>query len=140
MIGTFIRFLENSDRTPTLAEFNIENVRDFLVSEQIRGLSPYTIQARVLSLKGFSSWLLHEGYSLDNLLANLRLPKAPTKVIEPLTTEEIESLVAQQDPLIAIGSRNLAILMALIGTGTRVSELSNTRYEDSHIEEGYLKA
>ena len=139
MIGVFIDFLKNSNKAPILAEFSLENTRDFVVSEQTRGLSPYTVQARVRSLKAWSSWLFGEGYLSENVLARLRIPKAPVKIVEPLTNEEIESLVSVQNPLTAIGSRNLAILITLLGTGIRESELCNLRYEDSHIEEGYVK-
>jgi site-specific recombinase XerD len=139
MIGAFIGFLKSSGRAPILAEFSLESAREFVVSEQTREVSPYTVQARVRSLKAWSSWLFGEGYLTENVLAHLRIPKAPIKVIEPLTTEEIDSLVSVQNPLTAIGSRNLAILITLLGTGIRESELSNLRYEDSHVEEGYLK-
>jgi len=97
------------------------------------------VQAKVRALKGFSSWLFGESYLPDNLLAYLKIPKAPTKLIEPLTTEEIDSLLSVQNPLTAIGSRNLAILITLLGTGIRESELSNLRDDDSHIQEGYIK-
>jgi len=139
MIGSFVRFLTNSDREPILGELTIENARDFIIHEQERQVSPYTVQAKVRSLKGFSSWLFGEDYFTENILALLKIPKAPLKLIEPLTTEEIDLLVSVQNPLTAIGSRNLAILITLLGTGIRESELSNLHYEDSHIEEGYIK-
>ena len=139
MTGTFIKFLKSTGRSPILAELNLTSARDFIIYEQQRNVSPYTVQSRVRSLKGFSSWLFAEGYLTDNVLAYLKIPKAPTKIIDPLTTEEIDLLVSLQNPLTAIGSRNLAILLILIGTGIRESELSNLRYEDSHIEEGYIK-
>jgi len=139
MMRIFIRFLKNTGKVPVLSELSLENTREFIIAEQQRMMSPYTVQPRVRSLKSFSSWLFGEGYLTDNVLAYLKIPKAPIKVIEPLTTEEIDMLVGVQNPLTAIGSRNLAILITLLGTGIRESELSNLRYEDSYIEEGYIK-
>lgn len=139
MTGIFIKFLKSNDKLPILAELNLTNTRNFIIYEQQRNMSPYTIQGRARSLKGFSSWLFSEGYLTENVLAPLKIPKAPIKIIEPLTTEEIDLLVGKQNPLTAIGSRDLAILITLIGTGIRESELSNLRYKDSHIEEGYIK-
>ncbi len=139
MIRSFISFLLAVDRKAVLGELSLENARDFIIHEQQRQLSPFTVQAKVRALKGFSSWLFGESYLPDNLLAYLKIPKAPTKLIEPLTTEEIDSLLSVQNPLTAIGSRNLAILITLLGTGIRESELSNLRDDDSHIEEGYIK-
>lgn len=139
MIGTYIKFLNNNGKSPVLSELNLINTREFIIYEQQREVSPYTVQGRVRALKGFSSWLFGEGYFADNVLAVLKIPKAPTKVIEPLSTDEVNLLVAAQNPLTAFGSRNLAILLTLIGTGIRESELSNLWFEDSHIEEGYIK-
>jgi len=139
MIRSFVSFLLAVDREPILGEFTLENARDFIINEQERQVSPYTVQARARALKGFNSWLFGEGYQVKNVLALLKIPKAPIKLIEPLTTEEIDLLLSVQNPLTAIGSRNLAILITLLGTGIRESELSNLRDDDSHIEEGYIK-
>ena len=101
--------------------------------------SPYTVQGKVRALKAFSSWLFAEGYIPHNLLANVKLPKVPTKLIEPLSPGEIDSLISAQNPFTSLGSRNLALLVTLLDTGLRLSELCNLRFQDAHIEEGYLK-
>ncbi len=67
------------------------------------------------------------------------MPKTPKKMVEPLTTVEIEQLIGAQNPLTAIGSRDIAILITLLDTGLRCSELYALRLQDAHIEEGYLK-
>jgi len=139
MIPPFVLFLESNGREAVLAEFSIETVREFIIREQERGLSPYTVQGKVRALKAFSSWLFAEGYTPDNLLANMRLPKVPSTIIDPLTDAEIESLVSARNPLTAIGCRNIAILMTFLDTGIRESELSDLWFDDAHIEEGWLK-
>ena len=139
MTRSFVSFLLAVDRKAVLGELSLENARDFIIHEQERQLSPYTVQTKTRALKGFSSWLFGEGYLVENVLALLKIPKAPIKLIKPLTTEEIDSLVSIQNPLTTIGSRNMAILITLLGTGIRESELSNLRYDDSYIEEGYIK-
>ena len=139
MLCVFPRYLESSSIIPILANFNLESVRAFIVSEQNRGLSPYTVQARVRALKAFSTWLFSEQYTRENILANLKMPKAPVRMIEPLAPEEIDKLISVQNPLTSIGSRNIALLITFIGTGIRESELSSLSFEDAHIEQGYLK-
>jgi len=139
MLSIFIRYLESVGISPVLVNFNLVNVRDFVVYEQNRELSPYTVQARVRALKAFSSWLLSEQYTEENILANLKMPKAPVRMVEPLTPDEISTLITAQNSLTAIGSRNVAILITFLGTGIRESELSNLHFEDAHIEQGYLK-
>jgi integrase len=139
MLTDFAKFLERTSRRPVLAEFNVEAVREFVVHEQGRGMSPYTVQGKVRALKAFASWLFNEGYTSDHLLLNLRLPKTPVNLIEPLTHAEIDQLLHYQSPLTAIGCRNAAMLVLMLDTGLRVSELCGLRFEDTHIEEGYLK-
>ena len=97
------------------------------------------MQCKVRALKAFSSWLTREGYTPENVLINIKLPKAPSKLIVPLTTDEVDKLLKAQNPLTAIGARNIAILITLLDTGPRCNEMSSLRYEDAHIEEGYLK-
>jgi len=139
MLGGFIRFVRSTGQGAVLANFNPTTVREFIIHEQVRGLSPFTIQAKVRAMKALSSWLYSEGYTGDNLLSNIKLPKAPIKMMQPLTEAEINQLLSSQNPLTAIGSRNIAILVTLLDCGLRSSELCNILYEDAHIEEGYLK-
>jgi integrase/recombinase XerC/integrase/recombinase XerD len=139
MLTDYVKFLKATGRDAILAKLNSEIVREFIISEQGRKISPYTVQGKTRALKAFSSWLSAEGYTSDNLLANIKLPKAPVKIIEPLTTTEVDTLISTQNPLTAIGARNIAILITLLDTGLRNSELSGLRFEDAHIEEGYLK-
>jgi len=139
MLLDFVRFLRSRNREAVMSEFNAVTVREFIVYEQERGMSPYTVQGKVRALKAFASWLLTEGYSTDNLLANVKLPKVPIKIVETLTPEEIDQLIAAQNPLTALGCRDIAILLTLLDTGLRLDELSGLRFENAHVEEGYLK-
>jgi len=47
MISGFTRFLTGTGRRPVLAKFDISAVREFIIHEQERGLSPYTVQGKV---------------------------------------------------------------------------------------------
>jgi integrase/recombinase XerC len=139
MLTDFTRFLTSAGRVPVLSEFNITTVREFVIYEQGRGVSPYTVQGKVRALKAFASWLFNEGYTTDHLLLNPKLPKAPANLIEPLTGTEIDQLVKYENPLTALGCRNITMLVLLLDTGLRVSELCGLRSDNAHIEEGYLK-
>ena len=139
MLSTFTKYLVDSKLPLELDQLNLETTREFILHEQQRGISPYTVQAKVRALKAFSSWFLRESYTDTNVLSNLRLPKAPQKIVDTLTPDEINRLISHQNPLTAIGARDIAILITLLDTGLRLSELSNLHFTDTHIEEGYMK-
>ena len=135
----FTDYLSIIGRKPVLGELSVVSVREFILAQQTKQLSPFTVQGRVRALKAFGSWLFREGYFSENILTAVKLPKVPIKIIEPLTPTEINKLVGYQNQLTAIGSRDVALLIAFLDTGLRLSELSNLPFEDAHIEQGYLK-
>jgi site-specific recombinase XerD len=139
MLSGFTRFLADTGKTPVLADFDISTVREFIIHEQERGLSAFSVQDKVRALKAFASWLYRENYTTDHVLYNLKMPKAPKYLIEPLTNDEIDQLIKSQNPLTALGCRNIAILVLLLDTGLRISELSDLRSNNVNIEDGYLK-
>ncbi len=139
MLLDYARWLQANGHRATLAGLNLISVREFIIHEQDRGLSPYTVQGHVRALKVFCSWLFAEGYTDGNILAGLKLPKVPIRMVEPLSRAEIEALISVQNPLTAEGCRNIAILVTFLNTGLRCSELANLNLDDAHIEEGYFK-
>jgi site-specific recombinase XerD len=139
MLECYVKFIRATNREPILTELNVETVREFILHEQSRSLSPFTVQGKVRALRAFSSWLWNEGYTPDNMLARIKVPKAPQVIIEPLKGWEIDALLKTQNPLTALGSRNIALLMTYLDTGPRLSEVCNAYFDDLHLEEGYLK-
>ena len=57
MLSDFVRFLKSTWGDNTLPSLNVNTTRQFIIYEQARGLSPYTVQGKVRALKAFSSWL-----------------------------------------------------------------------------------
>ena len=66
MLSDFVRWLQSTGKSTTLAEFSVMNVREFVIHMQDRNLSPYTVLGHVGSLEAFDSWLFNEGYVPDN--------------------------------------------------------------------------
>ncbi|GAI33387.1 unnamed protein product, partial [marine sediment metagenome] len=152
-LTSFARFLQNGSSPVTLVEAGIEEAREFILYLQKKRkwddsvtiptreerLSPYTVQGYVRSLRAFYSWLYREGYTEENELANLRVPKAPKKLVEVLSEEEIQKVLSCLDSRTEVGVRNRAIVMTLLDTGLRCSELVNLTLGDAGLEHGYLK-
>ena len=77
MITDLVKFLESKGLKAVLSDFSISVIREFIVYEQERDMSPYTVQGKVRALKAFSSWLYREGYINENLLSEFKLPRVP---------------------------------------------------------------
>lgn len=102
-------------------------------------LSPRTVQCHVRALKAFSSWLYAEGYTPENRLKNLKIPKAPVAVVEPLTPEEIKKVTASIDKKSPTGTRNYALFATLLDTGLRASEAVGITLTNLNLADGYIK-
>ena len=144
-------FLIESERLTSLNGLGEAEVREFILYLQERRWrnNPYvnhrgklqaiSIQTYIRALRAFFNWLYKEGYTKENRLAKLKPPKAPTKVVEILTEEEIARVLSCIYQNTASGVRNYALLMLLLDTGLRCSELTNFELKDINLEGGYLK-
>ncbi len=149
----FQRFLKQSDKSTLLGELGETQVREFILflqdkvkwqdnpylPKQREKLRAITIQTYVRALRGFFNWLYKESYTGENRLAKLRPPKAPIKVVDTLTQVEIAKILSSIDLNTAAGVRNFTILVFLLDTGLRLSELTNFELIDINIQGGYVK-
>jgi site-specific recombinase XerD len=153
MLTSFSRFLKTMQYPSDSSGFSIDKVREYIIylrdkpkfeghphtPAQTESVSPRTVQCHVRSLKAFSSWLYAEGYTSENRLKNIRLPKAPALVIEPLTPEEIKKVSASINKKSATGARNYAIFATLLDTGLRASEAAGITLGNLNLHDGFIK-
>ena len=92
-------------------------------------------QNRHLSaIRQFFRFWMREGLLKVNPVADLELPKMPSKLPQFLSLEEIDTLLAAiKDP------RDYAMVCTLYATGLRVSELISLTEESLDLSRGYLK-
>jgi len=122
-IRAFIRYLQEEARTPR--------------SE--KPLSQLTVQGYVRTLKAFFSWATREEYLETNPMPNIPVPKAVTKIINTLSQEQIATLFNVCRNRDSLGCRNLTVILLLLDSGMRVSELVNIDVDDVNLTEGHLK-
>jgi len=153
MLTAFSGFLKVKHHCHNLLAFDINNVRDYILylrhkpkyqghpytPERDKPISPKTVQCHVRALKAFSSWLYAEGYISENRLKNLKIPKAPVTIIEPLTPEEIKKITASINKKSFTGSRNYTIFTTLLDTGLRASEAAGITLNNLNLTDGYIK-
>jgi site-specific recombinase XerD len=151
LLALFLTYLDTNGLPGDLSTFNISTARNYVLYLQQRkklsrypgngptNLSPKTVQCHVRTLKAFSSWLFREGLTPENRLTNLRIPKAPSKIQEPLTPEETNKIFRCIKKKTPIGMRNDAILTLKLDTGLRASEVCSLPLPLLNLEKCYLK-
>jgi len=106
---------------------------------QDRGLSGHTINCYLRSLRIFFSWLVSEDIIDSNPFNRVKIPRSPGKVIPTFSDSQIQQLLNAIDTTTAEGYRDCSIILTLLDTGLRVSELCNLKLINLWLEEGMLK-
>ncbi len=157
IVEASVRYLEEflaSNGLPTdVTEVGVGELRRFIVyleerprfvhhqftPPQAGHLSGHTINGYLRAVQAFWSWLEREDFINDNPFSKLKIPKAPKKIIPVFNDEQLRQLFAAIDTTSPIGWRDYAIILTLLDTGLRCSELTSLRLTDVNLESRLLK-
>lgn len=95
-------------------------------------LAPVSVAGYVRTLRVLGNWLAAEGLAEAAALRGLRRPRVPHKVIEPVADDVLRRLLS------ICSVRDRAIVLLMIDTGLRVSEVASIRLGDLRAD-GTLK-
>ena len=140
-------FLDKHDMSDELGDIDKNDIRQFIVYLQVEArtprtgkiLSPVTVQGYVRTLKSFFSWAVREGYVFSNPMNKIPIPKAPIKVINTFTAEQVTKLVDQCYNNNGSRYRDLSIILLMLDSGLRVSELKNIYLRDVDLADGLIR-
>jgi integrase/recombinase XerD len=104
-----------------------------------RPLSGTTINTYLRALRAFFTWLVREGMIPRNPFFDMKLPKAPRKVVPTFSGDQIRSLLKVIDTGTWEGYRDRAMILLMLDTGTRLSEILNLTIADLDLEGGTFK-
>ena len=119
----FRRVCIAQDLPPTLGEFRAAHIYQFLKAVQDSGVSIGTRHRRFRETGTLFSWALRMGYCARHPFAGIPNVRLEQKIIQPYTPEEVRALLAVCDAATEFGCRNRAIILLLLDTGIRASEL-----------------
>lgn len=110
-------------------------------SKDSKTLSPASVRTYVAVLKSFFAWATKEGYLTEqrNPMRNIRTPKVPRKVIPSLDRETLNRLLKTWDSPRASDRRNQVMIVTLLDTGLRASELLGLQLDDFDPTRGSLR-
>jgi site-specific recombinase XerD len=126
---------------PGIHEVTSQHIQLFLAS--YKNLSNKSLLNYYIGLSALWTWLVKEGLAGENIVRKITPPKPEKKEVVPLTESEIKAILSalnrskiyQRDGQAidhALGSmeRNRAIILLMLDTGLRASELCDLKVDD----------
>lgn len=133
-LDSLIGHLANNGVTE-IADLNLQLIRSWLATQQVRGGARTTLSRRAVSIRLFTKWATKRGYMAVDVGATLATPKSHHTLPGVLTQGDavtaIDSMAtraAEFDTPAAI--RDVALVELLYATGARVSEICGLDLED----------
>lgn len=127
-IAAFVKWLEEHGiLEPT--QISAQHARLFLWEIDSRNVSAWTLRHSIGSLRAFCNFLVGEGILARSPMANIRKPRLPVELPEPLTVDEVR-LLLDATKVSMNSTRDAAIVLALLDTGCRCTEFLTLKVGD----------
>jgi integrase/recombinase XerD len=166
LIDEFIaekRYENVTEQSIKTSEYNYKHLESFLVTqgiEQVKDISPRvakrymmfckdngdkptTLNSRLKRIKALFNWAVKEKIIEENPFTEVKKVREDIR-IQAFTDEEVKEIISylrrkkrREDTFYAV--RNYTVFLTLIGTGIRLGELVNLRWEDINFETGQMK-
>src|SRR6266545_7241799 len=142
-LAQFLEYLSPPDLAPPEPRaLDLLILREWLAALYRDNLNALTIRRKLAAVRSLFRFLLREGVVEINVAKLVRTPKAPKKLPEVMTAEQVNTLIDG----VAAGrmerphpARDRAIFEVLYGCGVRVSELAGMNLEDLDRTEGWIR-
>ena len=152
-VDYFQKFLDSQHSNKPQTEITRQEIREFIfhlqqvrcysdhpfTPTQERGLSGHTINNYARSLRIFYSWLVREEIIENHPFDKVKIPPVPKKVITAFSDQQIEQLLGVIDTTTPAGYRNFTMIVTLLDTALRVSELCNLTMDKLFLEDGIAR-
>jgi integrase/recombinase XerC len=133
-LDSFVEHLANNGVTE-IEEINLQLIRSWLATQQVRGGARTTLSRRAVSIRLFTKWAAKRRYLATDVGATLATPK-PHRTLPGVLTQSdaatamdsMATRAAEFDTPTSI--RDVAIVELLYATGARVSEVCGLDLED----------
>jgi site-specific recombinase XerD len=149
-VKIFLRFLNSQCGGMPVTEVTYQEIRAFIFHLQHakcfsvhptihvldKGLSGHTVNCYLRSLRIFFSWLVSEDILPNHPFEKVKIPRPPTKIIPAFSPSQIQQLLSVINTRTPAGYRDYLIILTLLDTGLRVSELCSMTLEKLWLEDG----
>lgn len=122
-----------------LQQIHLEDLQQFVTQLYDLGINARSV-ARILSgVRSFFNFLILDGYIQNDPTELLETPKIGLKLPVVLSIQEIENIISIIDLSTKEGQRNRAIIEMLYSCGLRISELTNLKFSDLFLDDGFIR-
>lgn len=135
-INTFFKRIDKGIKT--VNDINAQHIKDFMVAYKKEGWEDSTINGMLRAIRPYFNYCYSEGLINEDIGAGIKLYKEKVKVIETFSREQIKKLLRQPDLKTFVGLRDATIMMLLLDTGMRISELTGINVYDINWWEGFI--
>lgn len=136
-LHVFIKWLEKNKPEASLLTLDQTSISTWL-DDQNQQVTTSTLNRRLASLRKFYEWAAIHTDLKNNPLQTVKNNKISRANTEPLTTQEIEALLAAPDTTSMIELRDKCMLEIMYATGLRVSELIDLQLQQLDLTQGLL--
>jgi site-specific recombinase XerD len=152
-LTTLNRFLESRKYSTDVIDIAARELREFilylqhvrafehhpLTGPQTRGLSGHAVNTYLRSIRAFWSWLVREEIIMSSPFSKVRIPKPPKKVIATFSDKQFTAILKTINTATPAGFRDWTMILMLLDTGLRASELTGLILDDVNLEDGLMK-
>ncbi len=135
-IGYLLRFLENEKQVIEIEDVQTKQIKEFLLSMSKAGRTANYVNDLLKAYKVFFRYAYEEDYTKELLTKKIHNVKKPKVIIRTFTEQELKRMSNYYQGYDYLTIRNKVILLLLIDTGIRLSEL--TGLTEEQIKYDYL--
>ena len=137
-LGNFRRYLVQIEKTVLISEVLRTDVDNFVEYEQKRGMQNTTINLRLRAIRALFGYLVEMKYIAVNPMKKYPLLKIRNGNIETFSMKQLRHLLNAPDRRTFTGLRDYTIMLLLLETGLRLSEISAVQIDDIKLSEGQV--
>ena len=152
-LTTLLRFLESGNYSTDVIDIGVRELREFilhlqqvkafehhpLTGPQTKGLSGHAVNTYLRSIRAFWSWLVREEIITSNPFFRVKVPKPPKKVIATFSEKQLNAIFKSINTATSAGFRGWTMILTLLDTGLRASELVGLTMDSVNLADGIIK-
>jgi site-specific recombinase XerD len=121
------------------SDLRCTDLEQFVLDRRRQGFAPNTVHGYAQVLKTLCRQGHRMGYIPEDITTRFELPRVPRTIVPTFSDEQLQAMLAAPDRRTWVGIRDRAILLVLLDTLIRVSELVGLDAEDVDLDEGMLR-